>query len=399
LDQADDEVGMKSIYGYTNAAARLGSMLRSLICAVAMVATALAPSLLSAQDSAEPRDRVLVEVELKAGTNMAAAVAPDGVSLMINVQGVLWRLARSGGEATELTPAEMDAYEPAWSPDGRHVAFYAFTEDNFSIWMMNADGTDRVQLTNNIHDARYPSFSPDGGTIYYASDADEGYGIWSLNLADRIERKLVDASETGYLMPLSPRFSGAGNAAYPVVSPDGDTLAFVIDGPQNQLVVRDLSGGPIRTLYSSGELGAPMWSANGDALYVVAIDGQETELVRVSLADATAEAVVAGGDIFPFRPSLSPDGVVFYTADGAIKTINPNGAPGANVDFSAFVVLDRTPYARRSYALADTTPREALGIVDPVLSPDGSQAAFTALGDLWVANLASGQVNNMTDNQ
>jgi Tol biopolymer transport system component/cytosine/adenosine deaminase-related metal-dependent hydrolase len=390
---------MMGIKGYGQAAGKTGHKLRAFMCAVAVVATALAPSLLSAQGGAEPRDRVLVEVELKAGTNMAAAVAPDGVSLMINVQGVLWRLARSGGEATELTPAEMDAYEPAWSPDGRHVAFYAYTEDNFSIWMMNADGTDRVQLTNNIHDARYPSFSPDGGTIYYASDADGGYGIWSLNLADRVERKVLDASETGYLMPLSPRFSGVGNAAYPVVSPDGDTLAFVIDGPESQLVVRDLSGGPIRTLYSSGVLGAPMWSADGDALYVVAIDGQETELVRVSLADASAEAVVEGGDIFPFRPSLGPDGVMFYTADGVIKTISPTGAPGANVDFSAFVVLDRTPYTRRSYALADTTPRPALGIIDPVLSPDGSQAAFTALGDLWIANLASGQVNNVTDNQ
>jgi len=357
-----------------------------------------ASSWLPAQGSDEVLERVLVGVDLKAGTNMAAAVAPDGSSLMINVQGVLWTLPRSGGQAAELTPAEMDVYEPAWSPDGRYVTFYAYTDDSFAVWMMNADGTDRVQLTANTHDARYPTFSPDGGTIYYASDADGGYGIWALNLASRVEQKLVDASETGYLMPQTPRFSGAGNAVYPVASPDGATLAFVIDGPQSQLVVRQLAGGTIRTMYTSGLLGAPMWSASGDALYVVAIIDQQTALVRVSLADASATTMVAGGDIFPFRPTLSPDGVMFYTADGGIRTLDASGSQGAPVDFNAHVVLDRTPYTRRSYALTDITPRPALGIIDPVLSPDGSRAAFSALGDLWVADTGSTQLDNVTEN-
>jgi len=72
--------------------------------------------------------------------------------------------------------------------------------------------------------------------------------------------------------------------------------------------------------------------------------------------------------------------------------------PGRHVPFSATVTLDRTPYERRSYDFTDQTPREALGIVDPVLSPDGSQAAFTALGDLWLADLAAGTPpRNLTD--
>ena len=374
-------------------------MLRVLTVVWVAVAASTGSGLLSAQSAAEGRDRVLIEVEMTAGTNMAAAVSPDGSSVMINVQGVLWTIPRQGGDAIALTPPEMDAYEPAWSPDGRHVVFYAYTDDSFSIWMMNADGTDRVQMTDGAHDARYPTFSPDGETLFYASDIDGGYGIWALDLSDSQHSKLVDASDTGYVMPRTARFSGAGNAVYPVASPDGRILAFVIDGAQNQLVVRDIDGGQIRTVYTSELLGAPMWSADGDALYVVAIEGAQTELVRVNLADASATAVVEGGDIFPFRPSLSPGGVVFYTADGSVKTLGASGAPGANVDFVARVVLDRTPYTRRSYALADTSERPALGIIDPVLSPDGSRAAFTALGDLWLADLASGQVRNVTDNQ
>lgn len=379
-------------YSHLIAHTRMG-----LLSATFALFAAAASSLLGAQAGDEVLERVLVGVDLTAGTNMAAAVAPDGSSLMINVQGVLWTLPPSGGQAAELTPAEMDVYEPAWSPDGRHVTFYAYTDDSFSIWMMNADGSDRVQLTDSSHDARYPTFSPDGGTIYYASDADGGYGIWALNLAEQKQQKLVDASETGYLIPQTPRFAGAGNAVYPVVSPDAETLAFVIDGPQSLLAVRPLAGGPIRTLHTAGLLGAPMWSASGDALYVVAITDQQTALVRVSQADAVATTMVEGGDIFPFRPTLSADGVMFYTADGGIKTLDASGSAGANVDFVAHVVLDRTPYTRRSYALTDTTPRPALGIIDPVLSPDGSRAAFSALGDLWVTAAGSTQLNNVTN--
>lgn len=352
-----------------------------------------------AQGTEEPLDRILVEVELKAGTNMAAAVSPDGSSVIINVQGVLWHIPRAGGDAEALTPPEMDAYEPVWSPNGRYIAFYAYTQDSFSIWIMSPDGTDREQLTGNTDDARYPSFSPDGQTLYYSSDADGGYGIWALDLTDRESRKLIDASETGYFIPQSPRFSGSGNAVYPTVSPDGNTLAFVIDGPENQLVVRDIDGGPIRTIYTADLLGAPLWTAEGDALTIAAINDQTTLLARVESADGSATTLVEGGDIFPFRPSASPSGELFYTADGVIKTLDARGEPAANVDFTARVILDRTPYERRSYALADTTPRPALGIIDPALSPDGSRAAFTALGDLWIADIASGDVSNVTDNE
>jgi len=368
-----------------------------IFCIAVLASTVSAFS--SAQSVDDDRNRVLVEVEMKAGTNMAAAVSSDGSSVIINVQGVLWTIPRQGGDAIALTPPEMDAYEPAWSPDGRFVAFYAYTDDSFSIWMMNADGTNRVQLTDGVRDARYPTFSPDGNTLFYSSDSDGGYGVWALDLSDRQSRKLVDASEVGYVIPSTARFSGSGNAVYPMVSPDGQTLAFVVDGSENSLMVRDLDDNQLRTIFTAELLGPPMWSPDGNALYAVAIDGQKTKLVRVNLADTSVVAVAEGGDIFPFRPTVSPDGVVFYTADGKVKTVGANGTPGADVDFVARVVLDRTPYTRRSYALADTSERPALGIIDPVLSPDGSHAAFTALGDLWVADLMSGQLRNMTDNQ
>ncbi len=349
--------------------------------------------------SSQAQEPVLVEAQMTEGTNMAAALSPDGETLVIALQGVLWTLPAQGGEALAVTPAEMDAHEPMWSPDGSLIAFYAFVGDAFAIWTVEADGSElrRIPLPEGA-DARYPAFSFDGEKLLYASDESGGYALWMNDLASGERRQLTDAQETGYSAPETPYFSGNGNAVYPTLSPDAQTLAYVIDGPIDRLVLRDVnSQQQARDLMSSQLLGAPLWSPDGAALYIVGIEQGQTHLSRVSTRTGDVQRLVSGGDIFPFRPSLSPDGRLYYTADGQIKTLEGDSTQGATVPFVAKVTLDRTPYARREYDLASQSPQQTLGIIDPILSPDGSAAVFAALGDLWYADLDSGETRKLTD--
>lgn len=343
-------------------------------------------------------DRLQVEVTMTEGTNMAATLSPDGTTLILSVQGVLWSLPVEGGEATPLTQPEMEAYEPAWSPQGNLITFYSYVENAFTVWTMNPDGSNLTQLTEGAGDARYPSFAPDGESVLYSSDEDGGYSVWSVDLSSGERSKLVDAAETGYIAPTGPYFSGAGNAVYPALSPDGSTLAFVIDGEIDQLVVRELGVNNVtRPLHTAATLGAPLWSPDGDLLYVVGLEPTAGHLARVQVDGSGVELLVDGGDVFPFRPNLDPDGTLYYTANGGVQTLTAEGVAGETVNFAASVTLDRTTFERRSYDFADTSPRLALGIIDPVLSPDASSAAFAALGDLWIADLTSGTTRKLTD--
>lgn len=345
------------------------------------------------------QEPVLVEAVMTQGTNMAAALSPDGETLVLALQGVLWTLPAQGGEAIALTPAEMDAHEPAWTSDGSLIAFYAFVGDAFAIWTVAPDGSDltRIALPEGA-DARYPSFSFDGSKLLYASDESGGYGLWMTDLSSGERRQLTSAQETGYSAPSTPYFSGAGNAVYPTLSPDGQTLAYVIDGPMQRLVIRDLnSRQAAREIYTAELLGAPLWGRDGRAVYIVGIDESQTHLSRISTNGSNVERLVEGGDIFPFRPSLSPEGELYYTADGLVKTLTLAGEQGPSVPFMAKVTLDRTPYPRRQYDLASQTPQQTLGIIDPILSPDASAAAFAAIGDLWIADLVSGETKKLTD--
>jgi hypothetical protein len=55
-------------------------------------------------------------ITVSQGTSMAAAVSPDGTSIVIDLQGALWILPIAGGKATRITDTLHDARQPAWAP-------------------------------------------------------------------------------------------------------------------------------------------------------------------------------------------------------------------------------------------------------------------------------------------
>src|SRR5262245_5023459 len=50
-------------------------------------------------------------------------LSPDGSTLAVSYQGEIWTSPRTGGTMTLLTPSEGADVEPAWSPDGKRIAF------------------------------------------------------------------------------------------------------------------------------------------------------------------------------------------------------------------------------------------------------------------------------------
>jgi TolB protein len=56
---------------------------------------------------------------------------------------------------------------PAWSPDGKRIAFGSNRNANYQIFIMNADGTEPRLLANTEGRATEPRWSPDGRTVYF----------------------------------------------------------------------------------------------------------------------------------------------------------------------------------------------------------------------------------------
>ena len=338
-----------------------------------------------------------ISVVMTEGTNMSAALSPDGRSIAASIQGTLWSLSASGGRATALTAPELDAQEPAWSPDSKLIAFYAFADDAWSVWTVGADGSGLIKRSQGLGDARYPTFTPDGKSLVYSIDG-EGYSIVRHDLSSGATTTLVKSQDVGYVEPTAAYFQKSGNAIYPTISPDGAVIAYVVDGQTDTLFVRPLSGGAPRALHTAETLGAPAWTPDNTALYVVGVRPNLTNLTYVPIDGAKPTTLSEAGDIFPFRPSVTLQNVT-VTADGRIKKFPRQGGAVTETPFEAVATFVRAPYKRRAYDFTDARQQKALGIFDPALSPDGRRAVFTAVGDLWLADVATGAASKLTDDE
>lgn len=338
----------------------------------AVAGAAVAAGAGAIRPSVQPAGRE-VRLTLAEGTSMAVAPSPDGRRLAIDLLGAIWTLPAGGGRATRLLEDGYDARWPAWSPDGRTLAFQAYRDGTWDLWTLDATGGIPRQRTWGPFDDREPHWSPDGARLAFSSDRGGSYDIWILTL------------ETGALARLT---SHPANEFMPAWSPDGREIVFVSDRAEARgIYAQPVAGGSERLLRADARtLAAPAVSPDG-ALAYVAVDGADAQLVvgGANLADP-------GEDVFPFRPHWLPGGDLLYTANGGIRRRPAGGGPARAIPFAAEVAFTRPAFAPRARPLALDGPQPVLGLVHPAVSPDGTQVAFVALGDLWIAPVRAGEV-------
>jgi len=191
-----------------------------------------------------------ISITVREGTNMAAALSPEGRTLVIDLQGSLWTLPASGGPARRITDEFLDARQPAWAPDGKRIAFQGYADGTWHIYVINADGSSLRALTSGPFDDREPSWSRDGNRIAFSSDRSGNYDVFDLDVAGGTVRQLTN---------------GPANDYAPAYSPVNATIAFVSERDDRRGIwAVDTATAAERSMApAAGAVSAPSWSPDG----------------------------------------------------------------------------------------------------------------------------------------
>src|SRR5262245_44558557 len=100
-------------------------------------------------------------------TDSLPAWSPDGRRMAFGRDGEIMVVDVAGGIPINLTTHPADEAGATWAPDGSKIAFASNRDGRTEIYVMNADGTDTVRLTNSTAVLGSPAWSPDGTRIAF----------------------------------------------------------------------------------------------------------------------------------------------------------------------------------------------------------------------------------------
>jgi TolB protein len=287
----------------------------------------------------------LAAAPASAGTERLAFQSDRGPTEVPFTQ--LYTVSPRGGDVQPLItdfPREFpNSFDPAWSPDGRDLAFTSLLGSHyFEVFVARADGTSirRVSRDPRDHHDSSPAWFPNGRALAYVSNRSGTFQLWRLELRPPFPAHQLThngANNCGCYGPFNT-FSA------PSISPDGRHIAFTSDlaapGRNLDIFVMRSDGSHVVRLTDSPAIDAEAdWSPDG------------REIAFNSDRDGDQEIYVIGSNGGPVRqlthntavdrqPDWSPDGRrIAFDSDrsGAfdIWVMNADGSGARNVTHDA----------------------------------------------------------------
>lgn len=222
--------------------------------------------------------------------------------------------ADGAGEETALASLEP-IISPAWSPDGRRLAYVSFEQKKPVVYVHSLQSGQRQVAANFKGSNSAPAWAPDGSRLAVALSREGGSQIYSVN---------ADGSGVRRLM------SSSGIDTEPVFSPDGQFIYFTSDrGGSPQIYRMPAAGGdPVRVTFDGSYNVSPRLSPDGKQLVYVARNGGRFQIAVMDLASKQVQVLTETQK--DESPSFAPNGkMILYATEvgtrGVLAAVSSDG--------------------------------------------------------------------------
>ena len=246
----------------------------------------------------------------------------------------IYVISKPGYPARALTSGAFNETNPVWSPDRKRIAFFrggSTATSKATLWVMNADGTGQKQLSSTpVQRARFdstswlggsggPAWSPDGKKLAFIGVSPSYGDLYTIG-ADGTGLTDLTAGKP----PVEKDATGIG-ARFPNWSADGTKIAFgTVYGEFPSILTITPAGSGITLLFTHAN--QESWSPDGTGFaFVRSVGGGHDAIYTAGATGAGQVELTATSD--NFEPSWSPDGtqLVFVRAN-QIAVMNADGS-------------------------------------------------------------------------
>ncbi|MCJ7754326.1 MAG: hypothetical protein MUP13_07155, partial [Thermoanaerobaculales bacterium] len=326
------------------------------------------------------------------------AISPDGQTVVFSYRGDLWRVPSSGGQAIQLTVHEAHEFMPVWSPDGSKIAFASDRYGNYDIFVMPAGGGTATRLTFHSADDLTASFTPDGQHVLFSSgrlDAQAMVGYPRRGAQPELYSVALTGGMPKQVLTTPAIYALFDSAGARMIYSDDKALETDWRKHDNSSFARDVwifdatSGQHTQLTEFGADDRQPVWAPGEDAIYYLSERDGSFNVWTLALTESAQPVQVTDHDTHPVRfLSISDAGDLCYGYDGAIYVKSTGAAAGRRLDIN-IAADDRF----NEVVLTDVER----AITDFDLSPDGSEIAFIARGEIFVTSVKYGDTRRITD--
>jgi len=196
---------------------------------------------------------------------------------------------------------------PAWSPDGKKIAFVSYWRNNPDIYILDLFNYKVSTVSSEKGINSTPCFDPTGDRLACTLSKDGNPEIYMLDLKKKTQLRLTDSWATD---------------TSPSISPDGKKVAFCSSRAGSpQIYILDIASKKVERITFAGTYNTePAYSPNGDLIAFTHLAEDRRFHIAIIRTDGSKMSVLAGTGTGDESPAFSPDGrlIAFGSSGGNI---------------------------------------------------------------------------------